>query len=348
MPEQITILVSCVNGPLVPRGLALLREHTDLRYRIIGIDAQADAVGAGACDEFIAAPMGDADGYADFVLDLCRREGIQVAIPWSDEEALAIARRRTDFEAAGVAVAVPPVEVAEIASSKCETLGWLGQQGIPVPQFRRVRDLGELERAADELGFPDAPLTIKPAVARGGRGVWALTADGPSLGDLLQGTALDAITMDTFVRAAERSGDIPEMILMPFFPGKVYDVDILQNGDTVHYLVPRVRIHVRTNPFRGCIVKRDDAITALAEQVQAVLGMRCLYDLDIIRDGDGKPHMLEINPRMSASVVATMEAGLPLMDYLVRMLLGREVPRTEIPYGRRVRPLTGLHGDAVA
>jgi carbamoyl-phosphate synthase large subunit len=345
MTEQVTLLLTCVAGPLVPRAIEILRQVQDIDYRIIGIDATADAVGAGGCDRFVVAPMGDAPGYVDFLLDLCREEGIQAVVPWSDEEAFAVARNRDRFAAEGIAVAAPPLEIADITRNKGELLDWLKAKGVPVPEYRRVTDLGELRAAAREMGYPDKVLTIKPSVARGGRGVWALREAGPDLGELLHGTALDVITLDTFMSAAEAAGDMPEMLLMPFFPGMVYDVDILQDGDTCHYLVPRRRFHVRTNPFRGCYIHENPAVMELAEKVRDAAGMHCLYDIDLILDEHDKPWVLEINPRLSASVVATMEAGLPLVDYLVRMILGREVPQRDIPYMRRVRPFVALHGD---
>lgn len=345
MTESITILLTCVGGPLVPRAIDLLRASESYQFRIIGIDAGPDAVGAPWCDAFEIAPMGDDPTYCDVVLDLCRREGIQVVIPWSDEEAFAIARARSRFEDLGIAVAAPTLEVAAITGNKGDTLDWLKQQNVPVPEYRRVGTAEELRAAASEMGYPEQMLALKPCVAHGGRGVWALRGSGPELGELLHEVALDVISLDTFLAAAG-SGDIPEMLLMPFLTGTVYDVDILQDGEVLHYMVPRRRFHVRTNPFRGCLIHRNEAVLELAQSVQNALKMRCLYDIDIILDADEKPWILEINPRISASVVAAMEAGVPMLEYLIRMILGHEVPQIPIPYDQRVRPHIALSSDS--
>lgn len=344
---KVTILITCVGGPLVPRAISLLRQTRDIEYRIVGIDAGSEAIGASVCDRFDRAPMGNDPGYPDFLLKLCEDEGVQVLIPWSDEEALAVAQNRQRFEARGIAVAAPPVEIAKITENKGEVLDWLGAKGVPVPEYRRIKKLDELAAAATDMGYPHRMLSIKPSIARGGRGVWALRGSGPTLDELLRGTSLDVVALDTFIASAYAGGVMPEMLLMPYFPGMVYDVDILQDGECLHYLVPRRRFHVRTNPFRGCVIHRNEQVVALADQVRQALGMRCLYDIDLILDENDKPWILEINPRLSASVVATMEAGLPLVDYLVRMVLGLEIPRVEIPYDTRVRPFVALQSDTM-
>jgi carbamoyl-phosphate synthase large subunit len=344
MAQQITVLLTCVAGPLVPRAIEILRQATDIDYRIVGIDAQTDAVGAKFCDVFVQAPMGDAPAYPQFVLELCEKEGVQVIVPWSDEEALAVALHRGEFERRGIAVAAPPVEIAQVTRNKADVLDLLRDRNVPVPAYRRAKTVDEIIAAAKEMGYPEKTLTIKPCVARGGRGVWALRASGASLDELLQGIALDVITLETFVDAARR-GEMPEVILMPFFPGIVYDVDILQDGNICHYMVPRRRFHVRTNPFRGCVIHDNPAVMELAKRVRDAIDMHCLYDIDVILDEQNKPWILEINPRLSASVVATMEAGLPLIDYLIRMVLGLDIPERPVPYNRRVRPFTALSSD---
>jgi carbamoyl-phosphate synthase large subunit len=344
MTETITILLTCVGGPLVPRAIELLKASKNHQFRVVGIDAAEDAVGAPWCDVFETAPMGDDPAYCDVILGLCQREGIQVVIPWSDEEAFAIAHARDRFEDLGIAVAAPTLEVSAIAGNKADALDWLKQQNVPVPDYRRVSTLDELRSAAAEMGYPDKMLALKPCVAHGGRGVWALRGEGPRLNELLHEVALDVISLDTFVAAAG-TADIPEMLLMPFLTGTVYDVDILQDGEVLHYMVPRRRFHVRTNPFRGCIIHRNEAVLELAKSVQDALKMRCLYDIDIILDADDKPWILEINPRISASVVATMEAGVPMLEYLIRMILGHDIPQIQIPYDQRIRPYIALSSD---
>lgn len=347
MAKNINILLTCVGGGLVPRAIELLKESEAFEFRVIGIDTSTDAVGAKFCDRFYQAPMGDTDEYPEFLLELCKKEKIEVLIPWSDEEALSIALARDQFERNGVAVAAPPVEVAKITHNKADVLDLLQKSNVPVPEYRRAKNAEELILASKELGYPNRTIIVKPTVARGGRGAWALRESGAALKDLMESVALDVITLDTFVSAA-RGVEMPEVMVMPFFPGMVYDVDILQEGKKLHYLVPRRRFHVRTAPFRGCIIHKNDAVIDLAHQVGSTLDMHCLYDIDLIMDEKDHPWVLEINPRLSASVVATMEAGLPLLEYLIRMVCGLSVPINAIPFDRRIRPYTLLVEDGYA
>jgi carbamoyl-phosphate synthase large subunit len=336
---ETTVLLTCAASPMSVESIIALQESRTVKARVVGVDMDAQAVGRAFASAFYAVPAGADPGYSEQLMAICRKEGVQVVIPTSDEEALALARHAEDFKARGIVCTVPPMEHLERFADKAKMYAYLAQQGLPVPPHRCVSTLQDLRQAAAELGYPQTPVVIKPVSARGGRGVWLLRPQGSSLQDLTGGMSLEAITLETFTESAERAGSMPAMLVMQALAGDVFDVDLLGCDGRLLASVARRRFHPRTTPFRGCVLEQHEGVLDLARRAHAALGLSYLQDVDVMLDGRGQPHLLEVNPRQSGSVITTVAAGLNLLELLVRVALSLDVPEPiEIPYGIAVRP----------
>src|SRR3989344_1626203 len=118
--DNTTLLMTCVGGQLSPWLLKSLANATRLRVRTVGVDGRADALGRTFVHAFYQVPMGDDPSYAESLLEICRRERVDVVFPTSDEEALALAPCTDMFEAEGVKVSCPPAAMAPIMRNKAD------------------------------------------------------------------------------------------------------------------------------------------------------------------------------------------------------------------------------------
>lgn len=340
--ESVNLLMTCVGGQLSPWLLQSLKRSQHLRFRTIGVDSRDDALGRNFADSFHRVPPGDADGYAEQMLELCRREKVDVLFPTSDEEALTLASHAATFAADGIKVSCPPAGMAGLMRNKADMYDHLAGSGLALPEYHRVGSSEELRDAALALGYPERDFVLKPTVGRGGRGVWTISRRLPTMRERNQGLAIDALDLDAYL-ASEGNEAFQELIAMPLLPGAMYDVDVLADAQgSPSYLVPRRRYHVRTTPFRGCWIDRNEAVLDLARRTQEILRLPNLFDYDIILDAKDQPWLLEVNPRMSASVAVTVLNGVNLLEYTALMLLGRAVPQVEIPWGRGGKPYFDL------
>lgn len=335
---RVTVLLTCAASPMAVEAIQALQASRTLRVRVVGVDMDRRGPGARFASAFSQVPAGTDPGYADRLLTICRREGVRVVIPTSDEEALALARVQDRFRSAGITCTVPRAELIELFADKARMYQALAQCGVAVPRYERVTTIRHLREAASRLGYPARPFVIKPSAARGGRGVWLIREGGASLEELLRGMSLDAIRLETYVQAAERAATLPPLVAMECFSGDVFDVDLLGVGGRLKTMVARRRFHPRSTPFRGCVLERHPAVLALARSVHQALKLDYLHDVDIMLDAQGGAHLLEVNPRQSASVIATVSAGLNLLEHLVRRALDLDVPVAAVPYGVSIRP----------
>lgn len=340
--QDVTLLMTCVGGQLAPWMLNSFKLCEHLRVRTVGVDGRKDALGQFFADSFHQVPLGNDPNYGEYMLELCRKEKVDVLLPTSDEEALTLAVHADEFASAGVKVSCPPAGMAHVMRNKANMYDHLAALGLPLPEYHRVKSVSEVRLAAEALGYPERDFVIKPTVARGGRGVWIISDRIPTMAERNAGLSIEAMNLETYL-ASVSTGPFQELIAMPLLPGDMFDVDVLANASGVaHYLISRRRYHVRTTPFRGCWLDPDSGVLELAGKVQAALRLPNLFDYDIILDAHGKAWLLEVNPRLSGSVSVSVMNGVNLLEYLLLMLLGQDVPQVDIPWGQGGKPFFDL------
>jgi len=337
--RHVTVLLTCTASPMAVEMIQALQASRSLNVRVVGVDMEPHGVGQRFASAYYRVPAGHDPLYPDRLLAICQREDVRVVIPTSDEEALALSQAQPRFRTAGIVCTVPRPELAELFSDKTRMYDYLARRGVTVPRYVRVSNLAQLQQAAAQLGYPRQPFVIKPARARGGRGVWLIRAGGATLDELMRGISLDVISLEVFAASsAARQHEFAPLVAMEYFPGDVFDIDLLGAGGRLHTIVARRRFHPRTTPFRGCVLERHPGVLALARAVHTALALDYLHDIDIVLDARGRPHLLEVNPRQSASVIATVTAGLNLLEQLVRRALNLELRSSPVPYGKTIRP----------
>ena len=85
------ILVTAAGGALAPLNIRLMKQSRHSGVWVLGVDSRTEAVGRYFADAFALVPAGGDPGYVDSILALIERHRIDIVLPWSDEEALALA-----------------------------------------------------------------------------------------------------------------------------------------------------------------------------------------------------------------------------------------------------------------
>ena len=174
--SSLTILVSASGAPGTAALLRALRENGEREVRLVGTDMSERAVGRQLCDAFHLVPAGGDPGFADALLDVCRREGVGVVLPQSSFDLPGLAASRERFTAEGVIAMVSSPEAIRRSNDKAETYAMLDSIGVRGPAWRRVQGPAAVEGAARELGYPGSDVCLKPVFSSGTRGFRILSA----------------------------------------------------------------------------------------------------------------------------------------------------------------------------
>lgn len=251
-------------------------------------------------DGSFAAPPAESDGFIPAMLDICRREQIELIVPTIDTELIAYASAREQFAAINCHVAVSDAPLVEMARDKLATARFLTGAGLPSPATISVEDY--LEGSAD---LP-LPLLAKPRHGSSSRGI---------------GMVYDREE----VAALDKS---EPYILQQFLAGREFTISLYFDGEGhLQCSVPHERLRVRSGEVEKGVTVRDAVIQDLAWRLGSALdGARGAMCFQLRVDGDGNASIFEINARFGGGYPLAHRAGARFAQWMLEERLG--LPRT--------------------
>lgn len=282
--DRLTVLIS---GGKMTKALQLARSfHADGHRVVLVESAKYRFTGhrfSRAVDAFHCLPEPTASGYDEALLDVVRREGVDVFIPVSSPAASfydARARRLLDGVCEVVHADADTVRMLDDKAAFSETAAALG---LRVPDWRRIND----PRQVEDFDFPDGRSYILKRIAYNPVGrldLTRLTGETPE-----QNSA--------FVRSLPISDDDP-WILQEFVDGKEY---------CTHGTVRRGRLKVY-----GCCessasqlnyeMTDKPEIRSWVEHFVGALNITGQVSFDFIEAADGCVYAIECNPRTHSAI----------------------------------------------
>src|SRR3954465_7477592 len=163
--RDITVLVTASGAPGTAALLRALRTNGERGVRIVGVDMSPQAVGRQFADRFYVVPPGRDPSFVDAVLDIVRRENIDVVLPQSSFDLLALAESRERFMA--TTVLVSPPDAIRTANDKAATYALLERLRLRAPAWRKVTGAPALAPAAAGVRSPAPPGRRSSAIRPG-------------------------------------------------------------------------------------------------------------------------------------------------------------------------------------
>lgn len=293
------------------REVVLFGSHVDVSSPMLTV-----------CDHAFLEPPYVGDEYADYALDFCAQNRIDVFLPVLAQEA--IAHRIDDFTRAGVRVIVPTHSAISLLGDKSATYRALAGKPDLVPPWREITSSVEFAEAVTDFGdelHHDAKLVLKPSRGVGADGVRFLVPDKPSLASLLG--PVEPIVTPEEVRRVLQSAEVlgihvPPILVMPYLQRPEISVDVLAKNGKVVVAVPRVKAG------RDRILDCDPEIMPIVHDLVDFFGLHALINVQF-RFWHGKPVLLEINTRPAGGLFQDQLADVNMPWLAVKMALGEEI-----------------------
>jgi carbamoyl-phosphate synthase large subunit len=292
------------------------------------------AVGFAMVDQWQIVPPGQqSQAFIAAMLEIVRKHAIEAVLPLSTYELLPLAEAHEQFEALGAKVMVSAAHSLEIANDKAKLFARFADNAW-IPQHRAVQSLPAFIEAVQALGFPRLPVCVKPAVSKGSRGFRILDAQANSLDRLLNwkpdGTRTN---LDSILEVLKEAESFPEFLVMEYLPGLEYSVDTLVANDTMLLAIPRSRDEIRLGIcFRGRAENNPELIE-LSRYVVEELGLAYNINLQFRYDREGHPKLLEINPRVSGTIVLCTGAGTNMPYLALKLALNEPFSIPSVRWG---------------
>jgi carbamoyl-phosphate synthase large subunit len=302
-------------------GVAVIRAIRDVYQkdvRIIGLSYEALEPGLYMHDLVdktyqIPYPTAGTDSLWNRLMYIHEEENLQLIIPNFDAELFNFIKLREKLLSVGIATFMPDFEQFE-ARDKLKLAAFGKKHGFYVPKDKVLNEFKELKKIEDDFEYP---LVIK------GKFYDAIIANSMDQAE------------KAFFKLQAKWG-LP-IIVQEFIKGTEINIAALGDGKgNAISVIPMRKLYItdKGKAWAG-ITLDDEKLIELARKFITVTKWRGGCELEVMLTNDGKPYIMEVNPRFPAWIYLTAAAGQNQPASLVRMALGEYVePFTEYEVGK--------------
>lgn len=292
-----------VTGAGGPAGVAVIRSllaRDDVEVYSGDMDGWASGLYLVSAERRRILPRGTAPEFVDSVAAICADDDIDVLFSTVDVELPSLAARRDDL--GGAVLAAASAETLAVTLDKWK----LAQRCAPLLRVPTTTLLNDAGFAADW----EFPVIVKPRSGAGSRGVHLVA----------NREALVAHGVDE------------TQIIQENLPGDEFSVDVLADAaGAVVAAVPRTRTRVDSGVSIAGKTVHDALLESTAAAVALAIGLTGVANVQLRRDKNGVPALLEVNPRFPGALPLTIAAGVDMPSLVLDLALGVAIP-AEIPF----------------
>jgi len=310
--KKIVIAVTALNAIDSPGpGVAVIRairECPDFEVRIIGLSYETLEPGLYMHDLVdktyqIPYPSAGTDTLWGRLMHIHKTENLDVIIPNFDAELFNFIKLRDKLEEVGIHTFLPEIESFE-ARDKIKLYEFGKTHEFFVPKDRIIYQARDLVEAAEQIGYP---MVVK-------------------------GKFYDAFIANTFEQAQKAFHKIQAkwglpIILQEFINGTEINIAALGDGtgETIS-VIPMRKLYITEKGKAWAGITLDDSsFIDLARKFVKVTKWRGGCELEVMQTSDGKPYIMEVNPRFPAWIYLAAAAGQNQPATLVKLAIGGKV-----------------------
>lgn len=304
--RTLTILIPSAGGVSGTYLVRRLSRHPieGYDYRIVAADSSPLSVAKRFASAFHVVPESRDPRYEEAILDLIRRERVDILLPVTSHDTPFFAARKPLWRQLGVSLLACDPDIHERLHNKKRMYAWMRDIGVPVP---RVHENGEP---------PVYPAILKSAEGSGSRGVHKLE---------------DAADYRYWT---SKPG---EHVVTDFIDGSEFTVDCL--FDSSHRLVLfHNRERVKTNGGAVVVTRQAEPTEPLENVLRTIesrLSLEGPVNFQYMLDQDDRLYLTDFNTRFaSGGLPLTIAAGYDIPNLMIRLMLNEDVRTPAPPPGR--------------
>jgi carbamoyl-phosphate synthase large subunit len=274
------------------------KEALGLTGKVFGGDNSPCSPAFAYCDGTAILPRVQKDHYPEALLEICRKNNIDIVIPLIDPELEVLAPLQDRFETEGILLLVSPPETIEMASDKYLTCQFAKENGLQAPQT-----FIDMAIALDQLtvGALNWPVMVKPRKG-------SASVDITTCHDKLQLEAAFEATSQTMIQE--------------ILEGPEYGYDLFGDCDFKPISVYcKEKLAMRAGETDKAVSTADPVLIEFGRKLLESMKLLGPADVDVIVDKDG-PKLLEINPRFGGGYPCSHLAGVDFCQKIIVMRNG--------------------------
>ncbi|HSX09010.1 MAG TPA: ATP-grasp domain-containing protein [Candidatus Saccharimonadales bacterium] len=271
------------------------------------------------CDKKIISPFSEGtDEYISFLISYLKSNKVDLIIPSSDGTITALSKHRKRIEKYAP-LALTQDKALKIASNKEKTLSIAKKIGIKIPKSISVFSKTDIKNALKLTGLP---AVVKPSES------WVDDKNNSKrLSSVLVTTEKEAIK-----EATDLLKDGGKVIVQQYLNGRREAVSMIYSKGKVYgkfaQWAKRVQPPLGGQSILRQSIKVPSDIGDQAEQLIKTIQLDGYSETEFRRDDKGVPYLMEINPRLSASVEIAVESGVDYPFLIYQLGRGKAIKQT--------------------
>ena len=323
----LNVLLTTVGAQTSPSIIKTIKENGEKSIKLVGIDPVDIIPGAFMVDKFykVTASYMDEKKFIDELINIVKKENIDVLLPCGNEDCLAVAKNRKIFEDLGVHVVLSNYETLQASFDKYNAYNMI-KKHVPkaAPKYYLVKNYDDFIKYSYKLGYPEKKIVLKPRHGRGGRGVLILDPD-INFNEILSNKPGGIYPYNTVEEMIKNNNSFNEFVLMEYLPGKIYSTYCLCKSGESLITIPNVRIWGNaSNTLIGKIELNEDVINAV-NNVNKIFKFDYNINYELKISEDGKPVIFDVNPRLAASTAIFRSIGINMPYLSIKLSLGEDI-----------------------
>ena len=342
--NEITVLFTACSGWPTHANIGSLNKSENYKYNIIGVDCSPNEAALNYVDILYKVPKANEPAYIDELLRLCKKYSVEVIVPLISEEIMPVWNHIDDFKEIGTNVLLPGKEsLIETANNKMKLNEFLNMNGLDYMPKTAKLDMDALESVLTDFGYPDMPIVLKIEDACGGIGFKILDENKAKM---VNGMSSREARVNPYI-SKEQLYKMPEDLLnrymiQEYLPGReLGTLCLVDHGRTI-YAVSHDNYEMQYATTTYCELVDNEEAREIVTNINGILNLDGNVGYDFKRDVDGRLRLMEINPRVSATVSLAAKAGLNLLELGILRALGLPIKEDIVPlYGMKLQRVYG-------
>lgn len=298
--------------------IACYKKNPDkMKIRIVGTDMNDMTYNFVGVDAFYKVSRCTSPTYVDELCAICVKEKVDVLIPCNTNELEVLSQAKDLFAIIGTKVLVSDIEGLLIANDKIKSYEFFKNSGILTPTTLVTSSYDELRAFLDEN--EGTTFVMKQRHGCGSRGFRIIGRNDGFLDDKPSGVFIE----DEELKRVFNGED--EYIVQEYLPGEEYTVDLVAyNGDAMYYAC-KLNSNMENGVARKSTIVKNSKCIAQCFKVCMELGLHGNIGFDLKCNKDGIPVIIDVNPRLTATVSLVAKAGVNLPYIALLMALKKPI-----------------------
>lgn len=297
--------------------------------KVVGVNCEESQLPKACLDFAYVVPKVSEPSYVDEILKICLLLDVKVVFPYLTCELEILAAQKRKFDSNGVHLSISPLEALRVANNKVSLYERFSRF---MPKQTTLTSYTDIYDFIDQGG--SKTLCCKLEDKSGGQGFAIIDDEKANNVSLLGRTGgkiyITTMQLENMVLQVEK-----QIILQEYCDGYDYSVCLLLDHGKVLNEIGYIGYYINSGAvMQGEIMKHEEAYR-IAECVCSELKLDGNVCVDFIINGD-RAILLEINPRVNASIAFCAKAGVNLIFQRCKQLLGGNVQKSEPNYGLKM------------